>query len=191
MEQEDYDDYLKIRENAESIAEDSTKDLDKKTYTTATGTLGLSLALLTYMGHSTHMLVLVSSWICIAIAILLNMYSHILSKRSATKAIKSIDGDIKNNTEFNHERVNKPISKRNKRIRILNWTVFATTWAGVILLIIFITLNNTTMSKENPRGAKPPQPATIKIVHPATGITNMGVEVRTAPPPRPKTVPKK
>ncbi len=142
MTEEDYKSYLNIRADAESVIEKSSKILDTRTYTTATGALGLSIAILTYIGDDVVCVwLLYASWVLIAISLLLDTYSHITAKSKAHKVVASIDNMICKDEEFNHQNVTEIITKHNKDTRILNWLIFGTLWLGITVMIIFISNN--------------------------------------------------
>lgn len=142
MTDEDYKNYLNIRTDAESLIEKSSKILDSRTYTTATGVLGLSVAILTYIGDDVICICLLyASWTLIAISLLLDTYSHISSKSKAHKVITSIDNMICNNESYEHNKICEILQKYNADTRLLNWGIFATLWSGIIVMIIFIVNN--------------------------------------------------
>jgi len=143
MTQEDYDKYLEIRTSIQDVIDNSVKETDKKVYSTGTWALGLSVALLSFIGKNPEgMCILYLCWFFVGTSIVLNIYSHISSQSKAENTVKDIDALIVNDSSFDYKEINNIISKRNKNTKIINWVTFSFLWIGIFFLMIFIIKNS-------------------------------------------------
>lgn len=71
---------------------------------------------------------------CLALSILITLFSFLVSQNANKKLIKKIDDCINNNVYFNEK-------AEFKSIEIINWFAFISFAIGIILIILFIILN--------------------------------------------------
>jgi len=103
------------------------------------GALALSVGfikdIVTPIKDSTFKWMLVAGWGLLIFTLLLNLISHLVAVKYAKKGAKETD-DI----ESSYDPVK--IDKRSKRMSRINWTTVMTLAGGIILIVIYITINS-------------------------------------------------
>jgi uncharacterized integral membrane protein len=155
--QKDLEDLSRIKEKSED-------DYEKNIIYIAAGTLVLSLTFLekvVNLKESNAVWFLILSWILLSLTLLGNLVSHQLSSMYHERC-RLLYAACGNNTE----EADGKVKKYNSNILKLNWGTTISLFLGILLLVIFCSinayhtthlktkLNDTTMSKE----IKPSQP---------------------------------
>jgi uncharacterized integral membrane protein len=155
-------------EDLARIKEKSEDDYEKNIIYIAAGTLVLSLTFLekvVNLKESNAVWFLILSWILLSITLLGNLVSHQLSSMYHERC-RLLYADAGNDTK----EADGKVKKYNRNILKLNWGTTITLFLGILLLVIFCSinayhtthlknnLNDTTMSKQ----IKPYQPDTQK-----------------------------
>jgi len=119
---------------------------------------------------------IVLGWVLLIATLLSNLISHYLSISYAQKTIDEIN-------EKKYDDVFTNVTKRNKRIRVLNGLSIGTLIIGIVSIIVFVTLNLIIMNNQKitPKPTSPPKPLTEE----------KGRTINTPPPIKPSSTPKK
>lgn len=124
-----------------SILEQKSKsDDDFEKYITfiASGALGLTLTFIDKtnpLKESIAIWVIVLGWMLLALTLFINLLSHYLSSQHHEKTIQDIDEEIE------YDILIKKIDYRNKIISSLNLSSIILLGLGILLILIFTTLN--------------------------------------------------
>ena len=133
----------KDRDLLAKIKEKGDDDYEKNITYISAGTLVLSLTFIekiVNLGDSNSVVILIISWILLALTLLANLISHQLSSYYHEKTICDFDADDPN--------LEKNINKRNKVIRTINWGTTFSLVVGILFLILFCSINAIKMSNE-------------------------------------------
>ncbi len=126
------------RASLEQAINSSEDDFEKNLVYLSAGALVLSIGFIEkvvpienvkYIGF------LICSWCLIAIALMLNLASHLISAGNSTKAREDLDNQI--DTKIRYESV----KCRNRVVRIINWISFTIFSFGLLSLIIYCSIN--------------------------------------------------
>lgn len=113
----------------------SQESFEKQLSFITSGTLALSLAFIKDIvdfNTANHKWIINSGWITLAITLIINLASHLLSSKSVEKSIRDIEDE-------KFEELSE--SFKNRRIEYINWATLGTLLIGVLLIILFISLN--------------------------------------------------
>lgn len=111
-------------------------------YITA-GAIGLSVNFIDKFPFSSteYYILLISSWIILALSLIIYLVFHQFTKLWITKTEKLFN----ENKELGLQK----IENYNRLIDISNWTIISLTSIGIIFILSFITLNLPNMAQEN------------------------------------------
>lgn len=140
------------REAFQKIKEKSEDDFEKYLTFISAGALGLSITFiekLVPLENATNVWFLISGWIFLAITLLVNLFSHIFSALMIDKSNEDLDND--------GEAIHDLITKRNKKIDLINYATLFTLMIGIASIILFTSKNAINMAKSNDKPTKPSQ----------------------------------
>jgi hypothetical protein len=166
----------KSNEAVNKIKEKSEDDFEKQLIFIASGALGISFAFLeklVNLSKSIYLWTLAVAWVCLALALCVNLWSHYLSKNLAEKSID--DQDDYHDRKMDYEQLCANIKRRNSIIDRVNYSSIAALFLGLTFLIVFVTINISHMSQQKPQTKPGPTPEEQRG--------------RTIPIPRPQVVP--
>ena len=126
------------RDKIDDAINESQSDFEKNLVYLSAGALTLSMGFIEKIipiSESTAKPLIVLSWILLAATLLLNLATHLISVRNSTKAREEMDSGMVYDTLI------QKISCRNKIMTILNWITYALFSFGVILTVIFCSIN--------------------------------------------------
>jgi hypothetical protein len=129
-------DYRSSLEHAISGSED---DFEKNLVYLSAGSLVLSIGFIERivpMDNTKCIGFLIVSWCLIALTLLLNLASYLISADNGTEAREDLDNHVLNDKE-RYEKV----KSRNKTIRRINWTSYSLFSFGIISMIIYCSIN--------------------------------------------------
>jgi anaerobic C4-dicarboxylate transporter len=129
-------DYRVSLEHAISGSED---DFEKNLVYLSAGSLVLSIGFIEKivpMDNAKYTGFLIVSWCLIALTLLLNLASYLISADNGTKAREDLDNDVLDD-KARYEKV----KSRNKTIRKVNWTSYTLFSLGIISMIIYCSIN--------------------------------------------------
>lgn len=165
----------KFDENRSKSEDDFEKNL---TYISA-GALGLSLTFIEKIitiDSSSHKWFLILGWILLGLTLSINLISHLISSYYNRISQEDFDKKAKNLGEI--------IDRRNLKLSIINWSTVVLLISGVFSIIIFTSINITTMAKqkqqsqqtkESPKeklGRTIPKPSDTTTIKPKTENNN-------------------
>jgi hypothetical protein len=157
----------------------SQDDFEKYINVLASGGLAITIAFfdkIVDIHKSTYIFLIIIGWVLLVTTLLTNLISHYLSISYAQKTINEIN-------EKKYDDVFTNVKKRNKCINILNGLSIGTLITGIVSIIIFVTINLSTMNNNQ----KPtPKPQTPKPLTEEKGRT-----INNPPQSKPNTNPKK
>jgi hypothetical protein len=126
------------RDKIDDAINESQSDFEKNLVYLSAGALTLSMGFIEKIipiSESTAKPLIVLSWILLAATLLLNLATHLISVRNSTKAREEMDSGMV------YETLIQKISCRNKIMTILNWITYALFSFGVIITVIFCSIN--------------------------------------------------
>ena|SRR5690554_6594684 len=126
------------RDKIDDAINESQSDFEKNLVYLSAGALTLSMGFIEKIipiSESSAKPLIVTSWILLAATLLLNLATHLISVRNSTKAREEMDSGME------YDILIDKISCRNKIMTILNWITFALFSCGVILTVIFCSIN--------------------------------------------------
>ena len=129
-------DYRASLEHAISGSED---DFEKNLVYLSAGSLVLSIGFIEKIvpiDNAKYTGVLIVSWCLIALTLLLNLASYLISADNGTKAREDLDNDV-----FDYKERYDKLKARNKKIRKVNWTSYSLFSLGIISIIIYCSIN--------------------------------------------------
>jgi len=129
-------DYRASLEHAISGSED---DFEKNLVYLSAGSLVLSIGFIEKivpMDNAKYTWFLIVSWCLIALTLLLNLASYLISADNGTEAREDLDNHVLDDKE----RYDK-LKARNKKIRKVNWTSYSLFSLGIISMIIYCSIN--------------------------------------------------
>lgn len=132
------------REYLKKVKEKSEDDFEKNITYISAGALGVSMTFIekiVNLPKAIQLWLLVTAWGFLTLTLLINLLSHYLSSFFHDKTIDDLDNENSN--------INKNIDSRNKRLRKINIGTIITLISGIILLIIFLSINIYYMSDKN------------------------------------------
>lgn len=166
----------KSNEAVNKIKEKSEDDFEKQLIFIASGALGISFAFLeklVNLSESIYLWTLAVAWVCLALSLCVNLWSHYLTKNLAEKSID--DQDDYHDEKMDYEHLCANIKRRNSIIDRVNYFSIAALFLGLTFLIAFVTINISHMSEQKPQTKPGPTPEEQRG--------------RTIPIPRPQVVP--
>lgn len=116
----------------------SDDDFEKYITFISSGALGLSLTFIDKISplkQSVCLWIIVIGWFSLAITLFFNLLSHFLSSKYSEKIVQEIDDEIEYDILISN------INKRNRVISILNLISIILLGVGIILILIFTTIN--------------------------------------------------
>jgi len=137
MEEQQPDDYFAdFKESLESILEKSQDDFEKQLIYISGGALSISMFFIEKVIKDLHQAsnkwLLITSWFLFGVTLFVNLFSHFLAGNSVYKTLSEINCD-----DYDKSRADK----RNQTISTINISTLCSLGLGVLLLILFITIN--------------------------------------------------
>ncbi|WP_144888641.1 hypothetical protein [Lacibacter cauensis] len=139
----------KERELLANIKDKSDDDYEKNITYIAAGTLVLSMTFIekiVTLNKSNSIWILIFSWSVLVLTLLTNLISHQLSSLFHENTINEYD-------ESNPKMLTN-IKSRNRIIRRINWSTTFGLTLGLILLVIFCSINSIKMTNDKDFGTK-------------------------------------
>ena len=134
-----WEDYRKIL----YVEKSKSDDLFEKAITLiSSGGLGLTLTFydkIIPIEKANFILILALGWFLLIITLLINLYSHYLSSKSVSKTIDDVDNLV--DYKISHETFQSNMSKRNKKIDILNESSIYLLTIALLSIITYVTIN--------------------------------------------------
>ncbi len=119
-----------------SLLERSISQFEKQISLISSGAFGVSFAMINLFFERTEKLLfkeaIFTSWVLIALCLLVNLSSHLIAFEYHSKTINEIDEE-----KYVYEAVNS----RNKRIQIINWICLVLLALSFLLIIFFFFKN--------------------------------------------------
>ena len=157
----------------------SQDDFEKYINLLASGGLAITIAFfdkIVNVRTAEFIWLIIIGWILLVLTLLLNLISHNLSINYSQKTIDEIN-------DKNYDCIFDNVKKRNKKINIFNKFSLGFLISGIISIIIFVTLNLTTMNNDQKPTPKPQTPKPL--------TEEKGRVINTPPQSKPSTSPKK
>ena len=133
------DEKNEYRASLEHAIKGSEDDFEKNLVYISAGSLVLSIGFIEKiipMGNAKCVGFLIVSWCLIALTLLLNLASYLISANNGTKAREDLDNEqIDDKTRYDN------VKSRNKIIRKVNWTSYTLFCFGIISMIIYCSIN--------------------------------------------------
>lgn len=157
----------------------SQDDFEKQLSFISAGALGLSMLFiekLVPLQSATNKPLLIIGWVLLAITLFANLISHLLSAQYNYKTLV----EYQENEETRHH-------DRTKWIIRINWGTIFTLITGILLILIFTSINILTMAKETKIQIPPKEEKLGRIVPPPpkTPANNTPQTQPTTPNPPP------
>jgi hypothetical protein len=130
----------KDRDKIDDAINESQSDFEKNLVYLSAGALTLSIGFIekiVSLENASSNWLLIASWILLALTLLLNLASHLISVGNSTKSREEMD------TGMQYEKLITKIYSRNKNMRNLNWITYVLFSIGIILTVIFCSINLT------------------------------------------------
>lgn len=128
----------KDRDKIQDAINESQSDFEKNLVYLSAGALTLSMGFIEKIipfDKASNKWLLITSWTLLASTLLLNLASHLISVRNSTKAREEMDSGME------YIKLIERISCRNQIMRILNWISYSLFAFGVLLVVIFCSIN--------------------------------------------------
>ena len=128
----------KDRDKIDDAINESQSDFEKNLVYLSAGALTLSIGFIekiVSLENASSNWLLITSWILLALTLLLNLASHLISVGNSTKSREEMD------TGMQYEKLITKIYSRNKNMRNLNWITYVLFSIGIILTVIFCSIN--------------------------------------------------
>lgn len=130
------DNLLSFRKNSETTLTKSQDDFEKQLVYISGGALTVSMFLIEKvvkdLPHASCKWVLIACWTMLGFTLIVSLLSHFLCINFNYKTIEEIDADTYNPFKAR---------QRNRIIKTINVSTFITLVLGIILLIIFTSIN--------------------------------------------------
>lgn len=128
-------DYRKSLDHAIS---DSEGDFEKNLVYLSAGSLVLSIGFVEKvvpMENAKYLEFLIISWSFIALTLLLNLSSYLISADNSTKSRADLDNQLDYKERYDR------VKMRNKKMRRVNWVSYTLFSTGIISMIIYCSIN--------------------------------------------------
>lgn len=128
----------KDRDKIQDAINESQSDFEKNLVYLSAGALTLSIGFIEKIisfDKATNKWLLITAWSLLASTLLLNLASHLISVRNSTKAREEMDSGME------YYILIERISCRNRIMRILNWISYVLFALGILLTVIFCSIN--------------------------------------------------
>lgn len=151
--------WLEYRKEVCVNQEKSQDDFEKYINLIASGALGLTVTFIDKIvpiDQATYIWIIATGWVLLAVTLLVNLYSHHKSAKFSAQTISQIDSE-------EYEMVQETTINCNKEINGYNKLSLYSLFCGIILIIIFVTINIYNMSdkeREKQRHQNQPRPLT-------------------------------
>jgi hypothetical protein len=127
---------LEFRTELRNILDKANTHFEKQLTLIATGAFGLSVLIAKYLFPEEQELsnktLLLIGWVLLVCALMLNLFSHLITFRYHAKTIAEIDDNAYNEVKAN---------QRNKTIDWINWICGSMVVFALILLVVFFKVN--------------------------------------------------
>lgn len=137
----DYDKYKEIAEDIQSTMNESWKYVETLQYAIATGSLALSITLITVVIDQQQAInnkwLIITSWICLTLSIVANFISHIISYIYSGKAKSHIYRKMENDEKYSPNDINLMVQRYNTRIFGVNIFSIIIMLFGVLGILAF------------------------------------------------------
>lgn len=128
----------KDRDKIQDAINESQSDFEKNLVYLSAGALTLSMGFIEKIipfDKASNKWLLITSWTLLASTLLLNLASHLISVRNSTKAREEMDSGME------YAKLIERIGCRNQIMRTLNWISYSLFAIGVLLVVIFCSIN--------------------------------------------------
>ena len=132
------DEENEYRASLEHAISGSEDDFEKNLVYLSAGSLVLSIGFIEKivpMSKASCIGLLIISWFMIALTLLLNLASYLISASHSTKAREDLDNQIDSKLRYDK------VKNRNRKIRLVNWTSYTLFSLGIASLIIYCSIN--------------------------------------------------
>lgn len=170
------------KEFRKSVFENKIKsedDYEKYITLISSGALGLTITFIEKivpLNNATQKWILIVGWILLTVTLFVSLLSHFYSRRYSEITIEDIDNNL------DYDTIGDNISRRNKYLEWFNFSTISTLFLGIILIVIFISINIYTMNDNS--NTKPNQ-------HPKPLTEEKGRTIPKPPQSKPSPTPKK
>ena len=127
------------RSSLEHAISGSEEDFEKNLVYLSAGSLVLSIGFIEKivpMDNAKCIWFLIVSWFLIALTLLLNLASYLISADNGTEAREDLDNNV-----LDDKARYKKVKSRNKTIRKVNWTSYSLFSLGIISMIVYCSIN--------------------------------------------------
>lgn len=128
----------KDRDKIDDAINESQSDFEKNLVYLSAGALTLSIGFIekiVSLEKASYNWLLITSWILLALTLLLNLASHLISVGNSTKAREEMDSGME------YGKLITKIYCRNRNMRALNWITYGIFSIGVIITVVFCSIN--------------------------------------------------
>ncbi len=137
-----FEEYLnKYRDELVILLHKSQDQFEKQLSYISAGSLTLSVGFIKdvvkNIGSAKYKWLLQFGWILLALTLLVNCISHIISASKHNKTIDEINNELNGNDTYDHNQ----IKIRYKQIEFLNWATIGLMIVGILLIILFVSSN--------------------------------------------------
>lgn len=137
----DYDKYNDVADKISTTRDESWKYVETLQYAIATGSLALSITLITIVIDQEQEInnkwLIIASWICLTFSIVANFISHIISYVCSGNAKSNIYKRMENGDRYDPNYLNCMIQKYNTRIVGVNIFSIIIMLFGVLGILVF------------------------------------------------------
>jgi hypothetical protein len=128
----------KDRDKIIEAINDSQNHFEKNLVYLSAGSLALSIGFIEKIAKQNSVnckWLIIISWLLLALTLLLNLASHLISVENSSKAREEIDLDLPGQVLYAN------ITQRNNKMRKINWITFFLFALGVITSVIYCSIN--------------------------------------------------
>lgn len=128
----------KDREKIEVAIQASENDFEKNLVYLSAGSLTLSIGFIEKivpLNHASGTCLIIISWCVLALTLLLNLSTHLISASNGHKARYDMDSGM------DYDKLISKMTRRNIIMQTLNWITFGLFSMGIILTVVFCSIN--------------------------------------------------
>lgn len=141
---QDYELHNEVAEDIKKTNDESWIYVEKRLYAIASGALALSITLLTTTIDTAKSVpykwLIIISWICLVLTILINFASHIVSYIVSRQTQEDIYKKMEQNIAYNAKEIDTTIRERNRKVEYLNFASIVFLTLGIIGIVCYFIL---------------------------------------------------